>query len=136
MSLAGSLSIVILRRDRCVCRETTADSSAKPRLVVDSLIVVIEQDLLIFGQDTRVIEKGGREKGGGGGSLALAKLQIPALVLARYPSFMPKFNPKCKLLTGYVGRFYKATCVTPCILEVGGRTNSQYNQSHRVLVFS
>ena len=74
---------------------------------------------------------------GWGGSLALAKLQIPALVLARYPSFVPNVNPECKLLTAYyVGRFYKATCVTPCILEVGVRTNSQYNQSHRVLVFS
>ena len=30
MSLAESLSIVILRRDRCVYRETTADSSANP----------------------------------------------------------------------------------------------------------
>ena len=68
--------------------------------------------------------------------MALAKLQIPVLVLARYPSFMPNVNPECKLLTAYVGRFYKAMCVTPCILEVGVRTNSQYNQSHRVLVFS
>ena len=49
---------------------------------------------------------------------------------------MPNVNPECKLLTGYVGRFYKATCVTPCILEVGVRSNSQYSQSHRVLVFS
>ena len=49
--------------------------------------------MLIFGQDTRVIERGG------GGSLALVKLQIPALVLARYPSFMPNINPECKLLT-------------------------------------
>ena len=68
--------------------------------------------------------------------MALAKVQIPALVLARCPSFMPNGNPECKLLAAYVGRSYKATCVTPCILEVGVSTNSQYNQSHRVLVFS
>ena len=35
--------------------------------------------------------------------MALAKLQIPALVLARYPSFMSNVNPNCKLLTAYVG---------------------------------
>ena len=83
-----------------------------------------------------MIERGG-ERRGGGESLALAKLQIPALVLARYPSFMPNVNPECKLLTAYVGRFYKAACVTPCILEVGVRTNSEYNQitsSSRVLL--
>ena len=68
--------------------------------------------------------------------MALVKVQLPALVLARYPSFMLNVNPECKLLTAYVGRFYKATCVTPCILEVGVRTNLPYNQSHRVLVFS
>ena len=73
---------------------------------------------------------------GGDGSLALPKLQIPAFVLAKYPSFMPNVNPECKLLTPYVGRFYKATCVTPCILKVGVRTKSQYNHSHRVPVFS
>ena len=103
--------------------------------MVDYFTIVIEQDLLIFGQDTRVIERGGGEVEGGGGSLALAKLQIPALVLARYPSFMPQ--PWVQLQTAYyVGRFYKATRVTPCILDAGIRTNSHYNQSHRVLVFS
>ena len=66
----------------------------------------------------------------------LAKLQIPALVRARYPNFMPNLNPECKLLTAYVGHFYKATGVTHCILGVGERTNPRRNQSHRVLVFS
>ena len=55
--------------------------------------------------------------------MALAKLQIPALVLARYPSLMPNVNPECHLLTGYAGRFYKATYVTPCLLEVEVRAN-------------
>ena len=41
-------------------------------------------------------------------------------------SVMPSVTPECKLLTAYVGHFYKATCVTHCILEVGVRTNSQY----------
>ena len=40
-------------------------------------------------QDTRMIERGGGEKGGGG-SLALAKLQIAALVLVRYPKLHAK----------------------------------------------
>ena len=74
--------------------------------------------------------------GGGEGGLAPAKLQIPALVLTRYPSFMPNGNPECNLLTAYVGPFNKITCVTPCIFEVGVRTNSQYNQLHRVFVSS
>ena len=82
-----------------------------------------------------MIERRGADEGGGG-SLALAKLQVLARVLAGYSNFMPNVNPECKLLTAYVGRFYNDTCVTPCILEVGVRTNSQYNQSHRVLVFS
>ena len=51
--------------------------------------------------------------------MALAKHQIPALVQARYLSFRPNVNPECKLLTAYVGPFYKAKCVAPCILEVG-----------------
>ena len=45
-------------------------------------------------------------------------------------SFMPNLNPECKLLTPYVDHFYKATCVTHCMLEIGVMTNSQYNQSH------
>ena len=69
-----------------------------------------------------------RKGGGGGVSLSLAKLQVPAVVLARYPSFMPNVNPECKPLAAYVGRLYQATCVTPCILEVRVRMNSQYNQ--------
>ena len=48
---------------------------------------------------------------------------------------MPNVNLECRLLTAYVGHFYKAMCVTHCILEVGVRINSRYNQSHRVLVF-
>ena len=64
-----------------------------------------------------MIERG--EERRGGGSLAQAKLQIPALVLARYPNFMLNVNPKCKLLTAYVHHFYKATYMTCCILEVG-----------------
>ena len=48
---------------------------------------------------------------------------------------MPNVNPECKLLTAYVGRVYKATCVTPCILEVGVRTDSQQiTSSPRVLL--
>ena len=47
---------------------------------------------------------------------------------------MPNVSPECKLLTACVGHFYKATCVTHCILEVGLRTNLQHSQSHRVLV--
>ena len=35
-------------------------------------------------------EGGGEE--GGGWSLALAKLQVPALILARYPNFMPNVS--------------------------------------------
>ena len=89
--------------------------------------------MLILGQDTSDREGGGEEEVGG--SLAVAK-QIPALVLARCPNFMSYVNPKCKLLTAYVGHFYKATYVTHCILEVKVRTNSQHNHSHRVLVFS
>ena len=85
-------------------------------------------------QDTRVIEMEGERKGGGG--LGSGQRQTSALVLARYPSFMPIVNREYKLLTGYVGRFYKTTCVTFCILEVGVRTNLQYYQSHRALVFS
>ena len=42
----GILVDMILRQDRCVYRETTADSSTKPRWIVDFLIV-IEQGLLI-----------------------------------------------------------------------------------------
>ena len=38
-----------------------------------------------------MIERGGREEGMAG-SLALAKLQIPVLVLARYP----KLHAKCQ----------------------------------------
>ena len=72
-----------------------------------------------------MIEREGDRKGG---DSHLDKLQIPALVLARYPSSMPNVNPESKLLAVYVGRFYKATCVTTCILEVGARTNSQYSQ--------
>ena len=44
---------MIVETDSCIYRrETTADNnSTKPRwvLIVDSLIIVIEQDLLIFG---------------------------------------------------------------------------------------
>ena len=29
---------------------------------------------------------------------------------------MPSVTPECKLLTAYVDHFYKATCVTHCIL--------------------
>ena len=52
------------------------------KVVVDSRIAV-EQDL-----GTRVAERG--EERGGGGSLSLAKLQIPALVLARHPKLHAK----------------------------------------------
>ena len=63
--------------------------------------------------------------------MALAKIQIPALVLARYPSFMPNVNLECKLLTAYyVGRFYKATCVTPCMLEVGVKGPTHNTTNH------
>ena len=51
-------------------------------------------------------------------------------------SFMPNVSPECKLLTAYVGHFYKATCVTHCVREVGVRTNSQHDESHRVLMLS
>ena len=61
--LARILVDMILRRDRCFYRETIADSSTKPRKVADCLIIVIEQDVLIFGQDTRVIERGGGRRG-------------------------------------------------------------------------
>ena len=73
---------MILRRDRYAYCETTADISTKPRWIVDFLIV-IEQGLLIWSGYKSDREGGGEE--GGSGSLALAKLQIPALVLARYP---------------------------------------------------
>ena len=43
---SGILVDMVLKRDRRVYRETTADSSIKPREVVDSLIL-IEQGLLI-----------------------------------------------------------------------------------------
>ena len=45
------------------------------------------------------------EREGGGGSLALAKIRILALVLARYPNSMPRVNPNRKLLTAYIGHF-------------------------------
>ena len=68
--------------------------------------------------------------------MALAKLPLLALVLARYPKLQAKHHSWVKLLTVYVGHFYKATCVTHYILEVGVRASSQHSQSHRVLVFS
>ena len=71
----------------CVYRETTADSSTKPRKAVDSYCY--QARLAALGQDTRVIESV-EERRGGGGSLALAKLQIPALVLARYSKLHAK----------------------------------------------
>ena len=70
---------------------------------------------MVYSQDTRVVEREGGRRGGG---LALAKLPIPALALARYLSSMINVSLECKLLTGNVGRLYKATCLTPCILEV------------------
>ena len=38
---------MIVGRDKCVCRETTAGNSTKPRMVVHSLISV-EQGVLNF----------------------------------------------------------------------------------------
>ena len=32
---------------------------------------------------------------------------------------MPNATPECKLLTAYAGHFYKFTCVTDCIIEMG-----------------
>ena len=53
MGCWGILVDMIVETDSCIYRrETTADNnSTKPRwvLIVDSLIIVIEQDLLIFG---------------------------------------------------------------------------------------
>ena len=71
-----------------------------------------------------MIERG-EERRGGRGSLALAKLQKPALVLARYLKLHSKRQSRVQAadclrrLTAYVGHFYQVTCVTHCMLEVG-----------------
>ena len=57
--------------------------------------------------------RGGRRAGGG--SLALAKLQNAGsrtLYRQEIQSVMSNVSPECKLLTAYVGHFYKVTCVT------------------------
>ena len=74
--------------------------------------------------------EGGRGGRGGGGSLVLAKVQVPALVLARHTSVIPDVTPERKLLTAYVGHFHKATCVTRRMLEVEVKTKPIHNQSY------
>ena len=71
MSLAGSLSIVILRRDRCVYRETTADSSTKTQ---------VGSRFSYYCDGARLADiwsgyKSDREGGGGGGGRVEAWLR-------------------------------------------------------------
>ena len=103
---------MVLRRDRCVYRETTADSSTKPRYVrrlVDYLTIVIEQRKLAdFWSGYKSDRVGGGEEGGGGWKLGSGQAPNTGSRTGKVSSFMPNVNPECKLLTTfYVGRFYK-----------------------------
>ena len=68
-----------------------------------------------------MVERGER-RGGGGGSLALAKLQVRLSYWQGIQNVIqdvtPDVTPERKLLSAYVEHFHKVMRVTRCILEV------------------
>lgn len=94
----------------------TGVSFARPQLtavqtsVEHYLSIVIEQDLLLVG----IHKRGGKTKEGVEAWLCIS-FKYRLSYWQKYPSVMLR---ECRLVSVYVGRSYKFTCVTLCILQV------------------